>query len=121
MTMILDRATTSDAASSDGTATEPQAAHAIDPARIDELVRANLALVGHLVREVLNRVPAHVNRDDLTSAGMYALTLSARSFDAALRRARSPASPPSGSAARSPTNCARWTGPAGPCAARPAN
>jgi RNA polymerase sigma factor for flagellar operon FliA len=84
MTMILDRATTSDAASSEVAATEPQAAHAIDPARIDELVRANLALVGHLVREVLNRVPAHVNRDDLTSAGMYALTLSARSFDAAL-------------------------------------
>ena len=41
-------------------------------------------LVGHLVREVLNRVPAHVNRDDLTSAGMYALTLSAKSFDPTL-------------------------------------
>lgn len=81
MTMILDRATTSEAVS-DLSATEP--AHLVDPARVDELVRANLALVGHLVREVLNRVPAHVNRDDLTSAGMYALTLSARSFDASL-------------------------------------
>src|SRR5690349_22277619 len=49
---------------------------------IDELVRAHLPLVGHLVREVLTRVPAHINRNDLVSAGMLALVLSARSYDA---------------------------------------
>jgi RNA polymerase sigma factor for flagellar operon FliA len=49
---------------------------------VDELVREHLPLVGHLVRELLNRLPSHVNRDDLTSAGMYALVTSAKSFDA---------------------------------------
>jgi RNA polymerase sigma factor for flagellar operon FliA len=78
MTMILDRAeVTTDPAV---TATKPTPTRA----EVEELVRANLALVGHLVRDVLNRVPAHVNRDDLTSAGMYALTLSAKSFDPTL-------------------------------------
>jgi RNA polymerase sigma factor FliA len=48
----------------------------------DALVEANVPLVGHLVRELANRLPAHVNRDDLISAGMLALVLSARSFDA---------------------------------------
>jgi RNA polymerase sigma factor for flagellar operon FliA len=49
---------------------------------VEGLVRSNLPLVGHLVREVLGRVPSHVSRDDLISAGMYALTVSASSFDA---------------------------------------
>lgn len=50
---------------------------------VDELVRGHLALVGHLVRELLARVPAHVNRDDLISAGMLALVTSAQSYDPA--------------------------------------
>ena len=49
---------------------------------VEELVRTHLPLVGHLVRELLGRVPAHVNRDDLISAGMLALTLAAQGFDA---------------------------------------
>jgi RNA polymerase sigma factor for flagellar operon FliA len=53
------------------------------PQSVDELVRSHLPLVGHLVREVLGRVPAHVNRDDLVSAGMLALAMSAKSFDPA--------------------------------------
>jgi RNA polymerase sigma factor FliA len=48
---------------------------------IDELVRSHLPLVGHLVRELLGRVPAHVNRDDLISAGMLALVTSAQGYD----------------------------------------
>jgi RNA polymerase sigma factor for flagellar operon FliA len=40
-----------------------------------------MPLVGHLVRELLVRVPAHVNRDDLTSAGMTALVSAGRGFD----------------------------------------
>jgi RNA polymerase sigma factor FliA len=54
------------------------------PSRTDqiaELVNEHLPLVGHLVRETLNRLPAYVNRDGLMSAGMLALVLSARSFD----------------------------------------
>jgi RNA polymerase sigma factor for flagellar operon FliA len=48
----------------------------------DTLVRQNLPLVGHIVRETMARVPAHVNRDDLTSAGLAALVQAARSYDA---------------------------------------
>jgi len=48
----------------------------------DELITSHMALVGHLVRETMARVPAHVSRDDLTSAGLAALVQAARSFDA---------------------------------------
>ena len=46
-----------------------------------DTVRAHMPLVGHLVREMLARVPAHVNRDDLLSAGYAALVAAARGFD----------------------------------------
>ncbi|GAA1744927.1 sigma-70 family RNA polymerase sigma factor [Luedemannella helvata] len=49
---------------------------------LDDLVRGHLPLVGHLVRELLGRVPAHVNRDDLISAGLAGLVDAARSYDA---------------------------------------
>jgi RNA polymerase sigma factor FliA len=48
---------------------------------LDDLVRANLPLVGDLVRESLSRLPGHVNREDLVSAGMAALATAAKSFD----------------------------------------
>lgn len=54
---------------------------AAESADTDELVRTHLPLVGHLVRELAGRLPAHVNRDDLTSAGMMALVTSAQGFD----------------------------------------
>lgn len=47
----------------------------------DELVVTHLPLVGHIVREVVNRLPTHVSRDDLASAGTLALVLAARAFD----------------------------------------
>jgi RNA polymerase sigma factor for flagellar operon FliA len=53
----------------------------LDPRQIDNLVREHLPLVGHLVREMLGRVPAHVNRDDLTSAGLAALAGAAKGYD----------------------------------------
>jgi RNA polymerase sigma factor for flagellar operon FliA len=46
-----------------------------------ELVREYLPLVGHIVNQVSSRVPSHVNRDELTSAGLLALLMSVRSFD----------------------------------------
>lgn len=49
----------------------------------DELISAHLSLVGHIVREMMNRLPSHVSRDELVSAGMLALVMSARGFDAA--------------------------------------
>ena len=48
---------------------------------LDDLVRDHMAMVGHLVRELLNRVPGHVHADDLSSAGFAALLGAARSFD----------------------------------------
>ena len=50
---------------------------------LEELIREHIPLVGHLVRETLNRVPAHVCRDDLTSAGLLALVTAAKAYDAA--------------------------------------
>ena len=48
---------------------------------LENLVRENMPLVGHLVREMLFKVPAHVNRDDLASAGYAALVTAAQAFD----------------------------------------
>jgi RNA polymerase sigma factor for flagellar operon FliA len=48
---------------------------------VAELITAHLPVVGHLVREMLARVPAHVRREELFSAGSEALVNAARSFD----------------------------------------
>jgi len=48
----------------------------------DDLVVSHLPLVGYHVSEVLTRVPASVNRDDLASAGHLALVLASRAYDA---------------------------------------
>ena len=47
----------------------------------EHLIRANMPLVGHMVRELLFKVHAHVHRDDLASAGYAALVTAARGFD----------------------------------------
>jgi RNA polymerase sigma factor FliA len=52
-------------------------------ADIDDLVTSHMQLVGHIVRESMGRLPGHVNRDDLTSAGLTALVQAARSYDEA--------------------------------------
>lgn len=49
----------------------------------NELVVANLALVGYHVSSMLSRVPSYVSRSDLASAGHLALVQAARSYDAA--------------------------------------
>lgn len=48
----------------------------------ESLIVANMSLVGHIVRETMSRVPAHVSREDLHSAGLMALVKAAQSFDA---------------------------------------
>ncbi len=47
------------------------------------LVTEYLPIVGYLVSEVMPRLPAHVQRDDLVSAGQLALVKAARSYDPA--------------------------------------
>ena len=47
----------------------------------DELVREHLPLVHYAVTEVASRIPRHVSRDDLTSAGMAGLAQAARNYD----------------------------------------
>jgi RNA polymerase sigma factor for flagellar operon FliA len=48
----------------------------------EALVREHLPLVGYLVSEVLAKVPAHVSRAELTSAGLAALAFAVRAYDA---------------------------------------
>lgn len=54
---------------------------ALSAAEQEELIRTNMPLVGHLVRDMLSRVPNHIHRDDLTSAGLHALVTAARGWD----------------------------------------
>jgi RNA polymerase sigma factor FliA len=49
----------------------------------DALVRAHLDLVRKMVTQTSSRIPSHVCRDDLVSAGMAGLALAARNFDPA--------------------------------------
>lgn len=58
-----------------------QAGPEITSSDIDTLVREHLPLVGYLVSETVGKLPAHVNRDDLTSAGMMALAQAANAYD----------------------------------------
>ena len=52
-----------------------------DTAGRDELITSHIPVVSHIVRETLSRVPSHVNRDDLTSAGLAALVQASQNFD----------------------------------------
>ncbi len=47
----------------------------------EALVTQHLPLVGYVVSEIAHRVPSHVSRSDLVSAGMLGLAQAARSFD----------------------------------------
>jgi RNA polymerase sigma factor for flagellar operon FliA len=47
----------------------------------EELIRTHMPLVGHLVRDMLSRIPNHIHRDDLTSAGLHALVTAARGWE----------------------------------------
>lgn len=51
---------------------------------IDAMVRECLPLVKHHVRSIAARIPAHVDRDELMSAGMYALATCAHRYDASV-------------------------------------
>lgn len=50
-------------------------------AREEQVITEHLPLVGYLVSEIIGRLPAHVSRDELTSAGLAALAQAGRSFD----------------------------------------
>jgi RNA polymerase sigma factor FliA len=51
------------------------------PPGSEALIAVHVPLVGHIVRETMARVPSHVDRDDLTSAGLAALVQAAHSYD----------------------------------------
>jgi RNA polymerase sigma factor for flagellar operon FliA len=56
-------------------------ARVLSAAEQEELIRQHMPLVGHLVRDMLTRIPNHIHRDDLTSAGLHALVTAARGWD----------------------------------------
>ena len=78
MSTFTATAATPGTATTDGSTT---AATALAAREQEELIRTNVPLVGHLVRDMLSRVPNHVHRDDLTSAGLHALVTATRNFD----------------------------------------
>ena len=47
----------------------------------DDLILRHVPVVSQIVRETMARVPSHVSRDDLTSAGLAALVWASRSFE----------------------------------------
>ena len=47
----------------------------------EQLVLEHLPLVGYIVTETLTRLPAHVRREDLTSAALLGLAVAARAFE----------------------------------------
>ena len=49
---------------------------------IEAMIVEYMPLVGHIVRETMTRVPSHVDRNDLTSAGLTALVQAAQAFEA---------------------------------------
>jgi RNA polymerase sigma factor FliA len=53
----------------------------IDRAEQDRLILTHLPLVGYQVAELARRLPSHVRRDDLASAGAFALVQAGRRFD----------------------------------------
>lgn len=53
-------------------------------ASAEALVADHLILVSHLVAGLSSRLPSHVERDDLVSAGMYGLVQAAQAFDPTL-------------------------------------
>ncbi|MGX6605551.1 sigma-70 family RNA polymerase sigma factor [Micromonosporaceae bacterium Da 78-11] len=61
--------------------TAPAAATVLSAIEQEELIRSHMPLVGHLVRDMLSRIPNHIHRDDLTSAGLHALVTAARGWD----------------------------------------
>lgn len=65
----------------DITADTTTAVPALSAAEQEELIRSHMPLVGHLVRDMLSRIPNHIHRDDLTSAGLHALVTAARGWD----------------------------------------
>lgn len=68
-------------AAADFTADTATAVPALSAAEQEELIRTHMPLVGHLVRDMLTRIPNHIHRDDLTSAGLHALVTAARGWD----------------------------------------
>src|SRR6478609_1318734 len=51
------------------------------PPGSEALIVQHMPMVGHIVRETMTRVPSHVDRDDLTSAGLTALVQAAQAYD----------------------------------------
>lgn len=66
------------------TASESVSSAALPGVDVEELCRAHVPLVHFEVRAISSRLPGHVFTDDLVSAGMAALAMAARSFDASL-------------------------------------
>lgn len=61
-----------------------ESGHSAPKQTADDLIRQAMPLVGYVVTELIARLPSHVRRDDLESAGYEALVRCARSYDATI-------------------------------------
>lgn len=61
--------------------TSPMAAPPIDDRSVEQRIVDSLPLVQYAVSDLTGRLPAHLDRDDLVSAGLLGLAQAARSWD----------------------------------------
>ncbi|MGQ7350702.1 sigma-70 family RNA polymerase sigma factor [Quadrisphaera oryzae] len=64
-----------------GSTSSPSSRTPLSRGAVEELVTSHLPIVGYQVNEMLVRLPGHVLRDDLVSAGMAALAAAAAGYD----------------------------------------
>ncbi|MGQ7295891.1 sigma-70 family RNA polymerase sigma factor [Quadrisphaera sp. KR29] len=64
-----------------GSTSSPSTRTPLSRGAVEELVTSHLPIVGYQVNEMLVRLPGHVLRDDLVSAGMAALAAAAAGYD----------------------------------------
>lgn len=60
---------------------DPDEGHEPPPLSVEQLITENMPLVGFAVSEIGMRLPAHVDREDLRSAGLVGLVKAAQSFE----------------------------------------
>ncbi len=86
----------------------------------EKVLLEHLPMVRFLARRIHERLPQHVDIEDLVSAGVVGLMDAFAKFDPAKKGAVPLAMRSFASAARFWTACAPWTGVRGNCAARAA-
>ena len=84
----------------------------------EQLLMEHLPTVRYLARRIHERLPQHVDLDDLVSAGVVGLIDAFSASSIMARKCSSRAMRSFGFAGRFWTRCGRWTGARGSCGAK---